>query len=149
MENFNIEHSHSLSKSEQSLIDREWDAYDRNLYGPEYNSYAWDREKQHYKAYVNGVLVGIAALEIEGGVVVLDELIVIEAHRSKGVGTAMLEQVIEMAEQKKCHKITLETHPKLRAIELYKKKGFQQEGILRNHFGHEDYVLMSKYLTWR
>ncbi len=147
MANFIIEHAHSMSKSEQSIIDHEWDTYDRNLYGQKYNSYAWDREKQYYKAYVTGELIGIAAFEIEGGVVVLDELIVIESYRGVGIGTALLEKVIEMAEQNKCHKITLETHPKLHAVKLYEKKGFKREAVLKNHFGHEDYVLMSKYLT--
>ena len=57
----------------------------------------------------------------------IHDLYVEESARGKGVGTVLLKAVVEMAEKKKCGKITLEVRKdNLNARDLYKGQGFQE-----------------------
>jgi RimJ/RimL family protein N-acetyltransferase len=56
-------------------------------------------------------------------------------HRGQGVGSALMEAGIGWARQKGAHKITLQVWPHNEpAIGLYRKFGFEQEGLLRRHY---------------
>jgi L-phenylalanine/L-methionine N-acetyltransferase len=52
----------------------------------------------------------------------------------KGFGVKMMQEIIVLAQQKGCKRLELSAGTEnLRAIELYKKVGFQAEGVLRKY----------------
>ncbi|MFL5814999.1 MAG: GNAT family N-acetyltransferase [Bdellovibrionia bacterium] len=79
---------------------------------------------------------------------------VIASHRGQGVGQALLESLLQWAErQGSIEKVCLSVHAdNTRAIALYKKLGFEIEGIRKREtcFGPGEYVdavLMAKFLN--
>ncbi len=75
------------------------------------------------------------------------------AHQGKGIATRMITQLVELLTQEGLKRIELfveSDNPK--AISLYKKLGFEKEGVLRAYFKREaqaaavDELVMSKLL---
>ena len=74
-----------------------------------------------------GMLTWAGVSEI--GMAILDE------YRGKGIGSALLEAMIEWAEADGSHKLELYVWPHNEAaLALYKKFGFEQEGYLKRHY---------------
>jgi len=60
---------------------------------------------------------------------------ILAAYRGQGIGTRLVEHGTEWARQAGAHKLALEVWPHNdRAIALYKKMGFLEEGRLRRHY---------------
>ncbi|NTU69301.1 GNAT family N-acetyltransferase [bacterium] len=132
----------TISDSERKRIDKAWKVFDKNLYGQDYVSLG----TFYFKAYDNNQLIGLITADIEGGVVVIDEFIVLEKYRGQGVGVMLINNLIKFAKRKKCRKITLETDPRIRTASFYKKIGFIQEAKVPNNFAKNDSVILSMYL---
>ncbi|MGC8992263.1 MAG: GNAT family N-acetyltransferase, partial [Thermoplasmata archaeon] len=71
--------------------------------------------------------------------------------RHEGIGSALMEESIKWAKEQNIEKITLEVFStNTNAIELYKKFGFEIEGIRKKQFkilgNYVDDVLMAKFL---
>ncbi len=64
---------------------------------------------------------------------------VLDGHRSRGVGTALMAAGVDWARARGVHKLTLElfSHNE-RALGLYEKFGFVVEGRLRRHWRRND-----------
>ena len=70
-------------------------------------------------------------------------------YRRKGIGQAIIEKLVEIAEEKEMIGLTLEVRKSnTPALELYKKNGFKLEGIRPEYYGDnkEDAYIMWKYL---
>ena len=62
-----------------------------------------------------------------------------DGYRSVGLGTRLLEGVIDWARERGAHKVVLEVWPhNTRAIGLYEKLGFVVEGRYRRHWRRRD-----------
>src|SRR6266511_2121298 len=62
-------------------------------------------------------------------------VLVSEAWRGRGVGSALLRAGIEWARGAGAHKVALQVWPhNAAALALYEKFGFQREGLLRGHY---------------
>ena len=60
---------------------------------------------------------------------------ILDGYRSQGIGTRLVERGTEWAKQAGAHKLALEVWPHNdRAIGLYKKLGFVEEGRLHRHY---------------
>ena len=69
-------------------------------------------------------------------------MFVAAAARGAGVGAELLEHFIAWAEDRRCHKITLQVWPHNEAaIRLYERYGFAVEGRLRRHWRRQDGAL--------
>jgi ribosomal protein S18 acetylase RimI-like enzyme len=73
-------------------------------------------------------------------------------HRSKGVGSKLLEKAIKNAKDMEFEKICLSTfHTNLIAIALYKKFGFREAGRRKKQFKiadeYIDEILLELFLT--
>ncbi len=72
-------------------------------------------------------------------------------HRRIGVGTALIEGALDWARAFDVEKISLHVFPhNERAISLYRKMGFEQEGLRHRQaklsYGYEDLILMARFV---
>jgi ribosomal protein S18 acetylase RimI-like enzyme len=89
-------------------------------------------------AVADGEVVGWISGQDEYGRVGLG-MGLLEGHRSQGTGTKLLAAVIGWAKQRNAYKVHLEVWPtNERAIGLYRKFGFEDEGLHRRHYRRND-----------
>ncbi|MBO4389699.1 MAG: ribosomal protein S18-alanine N-acetyltransferase [Lachnospiraceae bacterium] len=89
-----------------------------------------------------------------GARIVLDEMdianvAVFPEYRKQGVASAMLDRLLETAEERELYGVTLEVRVGNEpAIFLYEKKGFVREGVRPKFYSRptEDALIMWKYL---
>jgi RimJ/RimL family protein N-acetyltransferase len=87
-----------------------------------------------YLADAGGEIVGAIHAFLGGGVVDLG-MFVADGSRGGGIGSALLEAVIDWARQQNAHKISLAAWPTNHpAIGLYARYGFRVEGTRRRHY---------------
>ena len=85
-------------------------------------------------ADAGGVIVGAVYAGVSAGVVDLG-MFVLQGHRGGGIGSALLEAVIDWARRQGAHKISLAAWPTNHpAIGLYARYGFRIEGTRRRHW---------------
>lgn len=106
-------------------------------------------------AVVDGIDCGIAFLNLQAykkfAHQCLITIIVDEAYRNKGVGTALLKELFKLAKEKfELEMVHLEVYATNPAINLYKRMGFKEFGV-QETFIKEDgkYIgktLMERYL---
>lgn len=85
----------------------------------------------------NGKVVGFGSLTIknnlwqQGSICHIDELVVDNAYRHRGVGTQILQQLIGIAKEKGCRRIELDSafHRK-EAHQFYERLGFENRAFL-------------------
>ncbi|MDQ2631995.1 MAG: GNAT family N-acetyltransferase [Actinomycetota bacterium] len=71
------------------------------------------------------------------------------SHRGRGGGRMLIEAALA-ARPEEVHKIELEVFPENEAaIELYRKMGFEEEGLRRNHYRRRDGSLRSALIMAR
>lgn len=90
-------------------------------------------EKDFFKCYIaedNGEVIGMALYYFVyytwvGKALYLDDLYVKEAYRGKGIGKKLMQKMMEVAREEKCHRMRLQVLGwNSNAIEFYKKTGF-------------------------
>lgn len=63
-------------------------------------------------------------------------LIVVEAERSKGIGGALIDEIIQEAIQERLRFVTVRTPSwNSRALAFYKRKGFVQKAVFEDYYG--------------
>ncbi|MBQ9091140.1 MAG: ribosomal protein S18-alanine N-acetyltransferase [Anaerotignum sp.] len=104
----------------------------------------------YYVAVEDGKIIGYAGMwhiVVEGHITNVG---VLEEARCKGVGSMLMEKLIEVAIEKQMMGITLEVRMgNAPAQALYHKYGFKAEGIRKNYYSDtkEDAIIMWKYFT--
>lgn len=102
----------------------------------------------YYVAVEDGKIIGYAGMwhvVVEGHITNVG---VLEEARRKGVGSMLMEKLIEVAVEKQMYGITLEVRMgNAPAQALYHKYGFKAEGIRKNYYSDtkEDAIIMWKY----
>lgn len=79
----------------------------------------------------------------------ITNIAVTEKRRREGIGTLLLEKMIEEAEKRNLSFLSLEVRvSNQKAISLYEKKGFEKLGVRKNFYEKpvEDAAIMTKYL---
>lgn len=67
------------------------------------------------------------------------ELLVLEQYRKRGIGKILLDKAKQIAKQKHCRAIVLETQTNnANAIEFYKKQGFEFDGLDITAYHNDD-----------
>lgn len=75
----------------------------------------------------------------------LDNIMVIDEYRRKGIGTKLMSYLVNKAIDLKVVNITLEVRVSNEiARNLYKKFGFREVSIRKYYYGDEDGILMEK-----
>ena len=109
----------------------------------------FDNENTTYiVAKDNDMIIGFAGI-----LVIMDEanimnIVTKKDKRKLGIGSLLLEKLIEISKLKNLASITLEVNEKnIPAINLYKKYNFQQVGIRKKYYDNTDAaILMTLYL---
>jgi RimJ/RimL family protein N-acetyltransferase len=89
-----------------------------------------------------GWFVAEVSDDVVGGIFVHDQfgiahigMAIVDGHRGAGLGRQLLHAAIEWARGAGCHKMQLEVWPhNERALALYRRAGFAEEGLLRRHY---------------
>lgn len=71
-----------------------------------------------------------------GNTCLIKELVIKSEYRGKGIGSALIQAIIERAEQHDCKEISISAMPEnIPAINLYRSMGFEDEAVfLEKHF---------------
>ena len=93
----------------------------------------------------NGKIVGFAGIWYSVDDAHITNIVVRKSYRNKGIGSLLLEKLIELAKQKTS--LTLEVNTKNEiAQKLYLKYGFKNLGIRKKYYdGIEDAYIMTLY----
>lgn len=95
-------------------------------------------------------IIAVARAMMEFEACYLERMVVDSEFRRKGVGTVLVEHIVEHARKKGAHKVFLNTSPKLtESIDFYTKMGFEQVGYFKKHFWGEDVVFFEMLLDRR
>ncbi len=75
----------------------------------------------------------------------IDNILVLEKYRHMGIGSMLMDYIIDIYEKEKLNNITLEVRKSnANAINLYRKYGFIEVGVRKYYYGDEDGILMEK-----
>ena len=75
----------------------------------------------------------------------IDNFLVLDEYRNKGIGTKLLAHLVSLAINYRVINITLEVRVSNDvAINLYKKFGFREVALRKYYYGDEDGILMEK-----
>lgn len=78
-------------------------------------------------------------LKIVHDALYIESLAVLPAYRGKGVGSKLLEWIIKQTKERFVHEIALHVHvDNKEAIEWYKKKGFQQQEVVKDYYKQQE-----------
>ena len=95
--------------------------------------------------YEQGTLLGTLDYSHIYDRIEIDNIIVEETHRNKGIGTKLMAYLVSVAIQKRAQNITLEVRiSNTPARNLYKKFGFNEIALRKYYYGDEDGILMKK-----
>ena len=88
-----------------------------------------------FVAEADGQVVSSIGLHLAPYGVVSLGMAILDGHRERGLGTRLVAHGIEWAQEVGAHKVALEVWPdNERAVALYTKMGFVEEGRLRRHY---------------
>jgi RimJ/RimL family protein N-acetyltransferase len=119
--------------SEGKWIGREGPV-DRAAAGAGFEGYMDLERRIHLFAESDGRVIGNISVQADRGVADIG-MMVDSNWRGQGVGTLLLESAIGWARDHDCYKVALQVWPhNERAIALYTRFGFEEEGRLRRHY---------------
>lgn len=103
-----------------------------------------------YRAAVeDGRAVGYMGMWLLAGEGHITNIAVAKDFRCRGLGSALMDDFISLAEQQSLTLMTLEVRESnTGAIALYEKKGFEEAGRRKNYYDNtEDALIMTKYFS--
>ena len=92
-------------------------------------------------------IIGFAGIWISPIDVEITNIVTKKTERKKGIGTLLLEKLIEMARETGRDNISLEVNENnITAIKMYEKNGFKVIGIRKRYYnGKDNAIIMTKY----
>lgn len=95
----------------------------------------------------NGKIVGFAGLWFSPIDAEITNIVTKKSERKRGIGTLLLDKLIEMAKEANRDNISLEVNENnVAAGVLYENAGFEIAGIRKNYYnGKENAIIMTKY----
>jgi predicted GNAT family N-acyltransferase len=96
----------------------------------------FERDSNHYLAFLNNNPVGTARWRITEQGVKLERFAVLDAFRGRGIGSAMVEKVLDdIKNDPQAMTLEIYLHAQLDAIPLYRKFGFVKHGDMFDEAG--------------
>jgi GNAT superfamily N-acetyltransferase len=132
-----------LSRAEQAIAERLIDEIDRHNVAA---TGITARELLAAETDERGELLGGVYGWSWGGTCWIEALWVREDARSSGLGTRMLHAAEDIARDRRCSQLALETHS-FQAPDFYARHGFEVVGTLPDYPAGHDHVVMRKLMT--
>lgn len=132
-----------VSKPLSEFNHKEWPLADIEHYGQILD---WNVKKFNLVAYDNESIIGTLSFKIEVGVAYIGTLIVAKNMRGNGVGKKLMNETEEIAKSNSAHKLYLQTGKTWDSIPFYERLGYKITGELPNHYFHQDFVELTKFL---
>jgi ribosomal protein S18 acetylase RimI-like enzyme len=123
---------------------REWKNVNIKQYG---ENFEWKVEDFFLVAYENSEIVGVLRFHVEEGVGYIGSLLVAQSHRKQGLGTTLTHKAETMSKEHGAHKMYLITGKTLGTVPFYEKLGYKVTGEFLNHYRHQDFLQMTKFLV--
>ena len=117
--------------------------------------HAWDDRGAHLVAADGDRIVGSLSIRRDDHPatwhVATLGMFVVSTHRGRGLGTRLMDEALRWAREQRVERVELTVYPhNERAIALYRRFGFVEEGRLIRHakksYGYEDEILMAVWL---
>jgi L-asparaginase II/GNAT superfamily N-acetyltransferase len=125
------------------FLREQWGRADEEILGRRFD---WRVERLVLIARDRRDVVGVLRGHIVGGVAAVDELIVREDRRGRGIGSRLLAGFEQEARLLGGHKCTLRTPRGARAEGFYRSRGYVREHLITEHHFGFDFVGMAKTL---
>ena len=114
-----------------------------------YNVFKSELENKNSKYIVakqNNEIVGFAGIWIAIDIAHITNIVVKKDLRKQGIGTIILQELIKLCKELKMNEVTLEVNENnSKAINLYKKFGFEQVGLRKKYYKNTDNaIIMTK-----
>jgi ribosomal-protein-alanine N-acetyltransferase len=103
-------------------------------------------------AEIDHIVIGYSIMSIGAGEAHVLNICVSDLYRFRGIGSSLLEHMMEFAKSLQVVDVFLEVRPSNTvAVRLYQSRGFSQIGVRRGYYqavgGREDAVVLRKVLT--
>ena len=134
------------SKSLSGFMLREWKLIHPEHYGEELDFEYWHTRHLYLEAVEANKLIGGLMGEFYGGVLFIQELIVANGNRGKGVGKTLLKQAEKWAKNYRGHEAYLYTGKNWKEKNFYLKCGYRIAADMPSFYSKVDFVLMRKLL---
>jgi ribosomal protein S18 acetylase RimI-like enzyme len=142
----NVEVHDVTRNTAQNFFEDAWLDFNQELFG---ERFLWTMTGEYHlgASRGDGPLIGAARYSIAEGVGYLRELVVLAEERGSGVGGELLDRFEADCRGRGCHKLFLDVASvNTRAQAFYARHGWQQEGVMRNHWRHTDFQNWIKWL---
>lgn len=102
---------------------------------------------EYFVALENDTIVGFAGIWISVDDIHVTNIVTKKSYRNHGIGTKLLEHLIEISKEKNMSSLTLEVNEKNEyAIKLYESHHFQKIGQRKNYYNqNENAIIMTYY----
>jgi len=106
-----------------------------------------NENSKYIVAKESGEIVGFGGIWFSPVDAQITNIVVKKQARKRGIGSLLLEKLIEIAKQSEKDNISLEVNEKnIEAIKLYEKYNFKILGIRKNYYnGKENAIIMTKF----
>jgi ribosomal-protein-alanine N-acetyltransferase len=103
-------------------------------------------------AEIDHIVIGYSIMSVGAGEAHVLNICVSDLYRFRGIGSSLLEHMLEFAKSLQVVDVFLEVRPSNTvAVRLYQSRGFSQIGVRRGYYqavgGREDAVVLRKVLT--
>ena len=105
-----------------------------------------NENSRYIVAKENGKIIGFAGIILLPDDAEITNIVTKKTERKKGIGSLLLDKLIEMAKKEKTS-ISLEVNERNEvAIKLYEKYGFEKVGIRKKYYnGIDNAIIMTRY----
>ena len=102
--------------------------------------------KRYIVAKLENKIIGFCGIMINFDEIEIMNIVVKKSYRGKGIGKALLNEIIKKSQDVNCKNIFLEVNEKnIPAIKMYESAGFKQVGRRRRYYNSkDDAIIMSQ-----
>lgn len=106
----------------------------------------WHEQSYAFAAMDGEQMVGAGTLLVAASLGVIGRLTIDPAHRRKGIGRTIVEQMADVANYYNCHKMTAMVPHERSAQRFLETCGYGVEAVLPQHTFKLDMAMMRRYL---
>ena len=131
------------SKELENFEKIQWRLSDIEHFGRE----SWKAKKFIFTALENNNIAGFVEFEIAAGVCHVESLLIAKDKKRQGIGKTLMEKAEAVARKFKVHQIFLSTGKNWGSAKFYESLGYKVAATFPDHYGHQDFVQYSKFLS--